>query len=216
MLAVAGNDRLDLGRRPVAAKTGTVQSRFPGENNDAWMAGFTPQLAASVWMGTDRNSPIRTATGDPISGGSLPGEVWQGFMSTALRDAPVEPFAPFRPLGTPPSNAPPNAPPPTATPPPPAPTAARTAPSPDDADIADLEATGDGDLRDEAGRTGRRAGARADDEQGVDEAAPAPDAPAPEARIPVSGGRGATGTAEGAAAAVPAAEEGLAGGGPPP
>ena len=126
MLAVADRDGLGLGRRPVAAKTGTVQSRFPGENNDAWMAGFTPQLAASVWMGTDRNSPIRTASGDPISGRTLPGEVWQGFMASALHDAPAEPFTPFRPLGTPPSDAPPNAPvTPTAPP-----TAARSSAAP--------------------------------------------------------------------------------------
>ena len=126
MLAVADRDGLGLGRRPVAAKTGTVQSRFPGENNDAWMAGFTPQLAASVWMGTDRNSPIRTASGDPISGRTLPGEVWQGFMASALHDAPAEPFTPFRALGTPPSDAPPNAPvTPTAPP-----TAARSSAAP--------------------------------------------------------------------------------------
>ena len=80
---MADRDGLALGRRPVAAKTGTVQSRFPGENNDAWMAGFTPQLAASVWMGTDRNSPIRTAAGEPISGRTLPGEVWRGFMAVS-------------------------------------------------------------------------------------------------------------------------------------
>ena len=119
MLGVAQNDGLALGRRPVAAKTGTVQSRFRGENNDAWMAGFTPQLASSVWIGTDRNSPIRTATGDPISGATVPGEVWRGFMAQALRAEPAQPFAPLRPLGAPASDAPPNAvatPTPSATP----------------------------------------------------------------------------------------------------
>jgi peptidoglycan glycosyltransferase len=123
MLAVADRDGLGLGRRPVAAKTGTVQSRFPGENNDAWMAGFTPQLAASVWMGTDRNSPIRTAAGEPISGRTLPGHVWQGFMAAALHDTPPETFPPFRPLGTPPSDVRPDDPatPTPTTPPVPAP-----------------------------------------------------------------------------------------------
>jgi peptidoglycan glycosyltransferase len=107
MLGVAERDGLDLpDRRPVAAKTGTVQSRFAGENNDAWIAGFTPQIAASVWLGTDMNSPIRTATGDPISGRTLPGEVWQGFMASALRDEPREPFPPFRPIGAPPAAEP--------------------------------------------------------------------------------------------------------------
>jgi membrane peptidoglycan carboxypeptidase len=74
MLGVAEHDDLALPqRRPVAAKTGTVQSRFEGENNDAWMAGFTPSLTTAVWMGTDMNSPIRTARGRPIQGSSLPG-----------------------------------------------------------------------------------------------------------------------------------------------
>jgi membrane peptidoglycan carboxypeptidase len=105
MLDVAENDGLALpGGRPVAAKTGTVQSRFEGENNDAWMAGFTPSLATAVWMGTDMNSPIRTARGTPIQGSSLPGDVWHMFMSEALHDEPVEQFAPFRAIGEPPSN----------------------------------------------------------------------------------------------------------------
>jgi membrane peptidoglycan carboxypeptidase len=124
MLGVAARDGLALpGGRPVAAKTGTVQSRFEGENNDAWMAGFTPSLAASVWMGTDMNSPIRTARGTPIQGSSLPGEVWQEFMAEALDDEPVDQFAPFRPIGEAPSTAEPNeetetpAPQPSPTPP---------------------------------------------------------------------------------------------------
>ena len=210
MLAVAGNDRLDLGRRPVAAKTGTVQSRFPGENNDAWMAGFTPQLAASVWMGTDRNSPIRTATGDPISGGSLPGEVWQGFMTAALRDTPVEPFAPFRPLGTPPSDAPPNAPPPAATAPPPtAPTTGPTSQAP--ADGPDPDLTVDGYLRDDTLPTGRRSGQRTDAGRSADEATPADGAVAE--GLPAAEGRGSPPQAEAPAGGAPVADEG--GGGPP-
>jgi peptidoglycan glycosyltransferase len=120
MLGVAEHDRLTLpGRRPVAAKTGTVQSRFEGQNNDAWMAGFTPSLATAVWMGTDMNSPIRTARGNPIRGSSLPGDVWQKVMSEALSGSPVEDFPPFRPIGEPPSPLGPNEePPPPAVPPP--------------------------------------------------------------------------------------------------
>jgi membrane peptidoglycan carboxypeptidase len=123
MLNVAENDDLALpGGRPVAAKTGTVQSRFEGENNDAWMSGFTPSLASAVWMGTDMNSPIRTARGTPIQGSSLPGDVWREFMGEALEDAPVEQFAPFRPIGEPPSPLGPNEEPePEAATPPPQP-----------------------------------------------------------------------------------------------
>jgi peptidoglycan glycosyltransferase len=178
MLSVAEHDDLGLGRRPVAAKTGTVQSRFPGENNDAWMAGFTPQLAASVWMGTDRNSPIRTATGDPISGRTLPGEVWQGFMAAALRATPVASFAPFRPLGTPPSEAAPNAPPP---PPVPAPTTARTAEPTAGPDPPDDPAAPD----DPAGLGERRSAPASDEEQArTDDAGARPPEPAAEAPRP--------------------------------
>lgn len=105
MLDVAPADGLALpGDRPVAAKTGTVQSRFEGQNNDAWMAGFTPQVAASVWMGTDMNSPIRTVSGTPIEGKGLPGDVWQQFMRNAVDGQPVQDFAPFRAIGEAPSD----------------------------------------------------------------------------------------------------------------
>jgi peptidoglycan glycosyltransferase len=132
MLGVAEHDGLALpGARQVAAKTGTVQSKFEGENNDAWMAGFTPSLTTAVWMGTDMNSPIRTARGNPIQGSSLPGDLWQDFMSDALRDAPVEEFPPFRPIGEPPTSPRPDeeAAPPPSLPPPPPPTAAPLAPA---------------------------------------------------------------------------------------
>ncbi|MEJ3654758.1 transglycosylase domain-containing protein [Actinomycetes bacterium KLBMP 9759] len=100
MLDVAERDGLALpGGRPVAAKTGTVESRFEGENNDAWMAGYTPLVSTSVWMGTDMNTPIRTAAGRPITGKSLPGEAWKEFMIEVHDDLPVEQFAPFRPIG---------------------------------------------------------------------------------------------------------------------
>jgi membrane peptidoglycan carboxypeptidase len=116
MLGVAPADDRSIGR-PVAAKTGTVQSRFEGENNDAWFSGFTPELATTVWIGTDMNSPIRTASGAPIEGASLPGEVWQTFMKEAVEEEPEEGFGGYTPIGTPASDLPPNATPePTPTP----------------------------------------------------------------------------------------------------
>ncbi len=158
MLDVAEADGLELpDGRPVAAKTGTVQSRFDGENNDAWMAGFTPSLASSVWIGTDRNDPIRTASGEPIAGKGLPGEVWQEFMGEALEEQPVEPFVPFRPIGEAPSEEPPGEPEPTPTPeptpeptptPPPVvePFPTDTAPPPDEAVVAPEPEEDDGGL----------------------------------------------------------------------
>jgi membrane peptidoglycan carboxypeptidase len=137
MLDVAPHDDLALpGGRPVAAKTGTVQSHVAGQNNDAWMAGFTPSVVAAVWLGTDRNTPIRAASGSPIEGKDLPGKAWHSFMVDAAGGG-VQVFAPFHAIGTPPSDLPPDVDPrrqavtpPTATPTPTAtstPTATPTA-----------------------------------------------------------------------------------------
>ena len=43
----------DLIKRPVAGKTGTT-------NSDAWMVGFTPELATAVWVGHDQGRAIAT------------------------------------------------------------------------------------------------------------------------------------------------------------
>ncbi|OLM19183.1 MULTISPECIES: transglycosylase domain-containing protein [unclassified Pseudonocardia] len=128
MMDVVSNDDLTLpGGQQAAAKTGTVQSRFEGQNNDAWFAGFTPELATSVWVGTDRNDPIQDATGAPISGKDLPGSMWQEFMASAVRSTEVVDFPTFRALGDEPSELAPNEP--TATPTP-APTSSSAPPSP--------------------------------------------------------------------------------------
>ncbi|MFP5068275.1 transglycosylase domain-containing protein [Pseudonocardia nantongensis] len=130
MLGVVSHDELDLpSGQEAAGKTGTVQSRFEGQNNDAWFAGFTPDLVSTVWVGTDRNDPIQDARGNPINGSDLPGDVWQEFMSTAVRSVgdTVE-FDPFRAIGESPSEAPPNAPTETSTP---SPTSTPSTPTPE-------------------------------------------------------------------------------------
>jgi uncharacterized membrane protein YgcG len=76
-----------------------------------------------VWIGTDRNDPIRTADGEPIAGKDLPGRMWREFMGAALDDRPVEPFPAYRPLGERPSDDPPGATPEPAPPPAPGPVA---------------------------------------------------------------------------------------------
>ncbi|HEX4360001.1 MAG TPA: transglycosylase domain-containing protein, partial [Pseudonocardia sp.] len=69
MLNVASSSLIPLsGGRQVAAKTGTVQSRIEGQNNDAWTVGYTPSVSTAVWVGTDDNSPIKTSGGSPIYG----------------------------------------------------------------------------------------------------------------------------------------------------
>lgn len=44
----------DLMKRPAAGKTGTT-------NADAWMVGFTPELATAVWIGYDKGRTITSA-----------------------------------------------------------------------------------------------------------------------------------------------------------
>ncbi|WP_051580681.1 transglycosylase domain-containing protein [Pseudonocardia acaciae] len=106
MMDVASHSRIGLtDGRAVASKTGTVQSRIQGQNNDAWMVGYTPSLSTAVWVGTDDNSPIKTSGGTPIYGRMVPGSIWQGFMNTALRGKPKEQFSKFTPLGTPPDDS---------------------------------------------------------------------------------------------------------------
>jgi membrane peptidoglycan carboxypeptidase len=75
--------------RPAAGKTGTTQ-----DHADAWFVGFTPSLAAAVWVGYPQGQvpmvPPRTA--GPVSGGTWPAAIWAGFMRAALDGRPVEPF----------------------------------------------------------------------------------------------------------------------------
>jgi membrane peptidoglycan carboxypeptidase len=101
MTDVASSSLIPLaGGRPVAAKTGTTQSNIPGQNKDAWTVGYTPSLSTAVWVGTDDNSPIKTPYGGPMYGRMAPGQIWQGYMNSALRGTPAEPFGTFDPIGT--------------------------------------------------------------------------------------------------------------------
>jgi membrane peptidoglycan carboxypeptidase len=84
--------------RVAATKTGTV-AIDQRRNKDAWMAGYTPQLATVVWVGTDRSGPIRTAKGKPIEGGGLPAAAWQRFTDAALAGQATVDFAPYPVVG---------------------------------------------------------------------------------------------------------------------
>ena len=60
--------------RPAAGKTGTTS-----DYKDAWFVGFTPDVAAAVWMGTDSGGSL-----NEITGGDLPATIWRSFMNAAL------------------------------------------------------------------------------------------------------------------------------------
>jgi penicillin-binding protein 1A len=75
--------------RPAAGKTGTNE-----EYKDAWFAGYTPDLATTVWIGYTRAEiPMQNVHGIAVSGGSFPAEIWRLFMEPALENMEPTPFA---------------------------------------------------------------------------------------------------------------------------
>lgn len=74
---------LTLPGRPVAAKTGTTN-----DYRDAWTIGYTPSLAAGVWVGNTDNTALKRGYG----GSKAAGPIWKKFMTEALEDSPVEGF----------------------------------------------------------------------------------------------------------------------------
>ncbi|AZG46701.1 transglycosylase domain-containing protein [Gordonia insulae] len=89
-----GNSLSDptLGSRPSAAKTGTAQLGDTGQNKDAWMVGYTPQLSTAVWVGTDRGTALTNYSGSSIYGSGLPAQIWKATMDGALEGKPIQQF----------------------------------------------------------------------------------------------------------------------------
>ncbi|WP_338587290.1 PBP1A family penicillin-binding protein [Paenibacillus sp. Y5S-9] len=79
--------RLD---RPVAGKTGTVQSGISGNsaNRDVWFVGYTPEWTAAVWMGYDNpdaNHMLKNSS-------KLSAAFFAKVMGDALKGVPVKQF----------------------------------------------------------------------------------------------------------------------------
>lgn len=82
--------------RPAAGKTGTTDS-FAA----AWFTGYTPQLAASVWVGDPRGGTSHPLTNVRVGGAfyprvygaDLPADVWRATMTGALKGRSVQQFA---------------------------------------------------------------------------------------------------------------------------
>ncbi|TYP79476.1 transglycosylase domain-containing protein [Paenibacillus methanolicus] len=78
--------------RPVAGKTGTTQ--MPGTNGDGakdnWFVGYTPQLAAAVWLGYDRSDADHYLTTTSKAAAA----VFRSIMTGALANEPVLAFQP--------------------------------------------------------------------------------------------------------------------------
>ncbi|MBB4693794.1 transglycosylase domain-containing protein [Paractinoplanes abujensis] len=82
-----------------------------GQNGDAWWVGATPHLAATVWIGREKQVkdqmqllPIyKPNSKKGMTGGSTPGDTWKVFMDLANKalDAEKTPFPPDVKVGDP-------------------------------------------------------------------------------------------------------------------
>ena len=89
--AGSGKTALSLGR-PVAAKTGSSS-----DNKSAQFVGYTPQVATAVTLyqaGEDGTEESITPWGEyeEITGSTYPADIFTDYMTTALKDLPVEDF----------------------------------------------------------------------------------------------------------------------------
>ena len=84
--------------RPAAGKTGTAN-----DDSAAWFVGYTPQLAAAVWMGYQEgtksmfDSTINGQFYDLVYGGRIPAPTWRNYVTAALNGVPHQPFPPVPP-----------------------------------------------------------------------------------------------------------------------
>ena len=69
--------------KPLAGKTGTTN-----ESRDTWFMGFSPDLAAGVFIGFD----VPRTMGKKETGATVSAPVFRDFMSAALADSPATPF----------------------------------------------------------------------------------------------------------------------------
>jgi penicillin-binding protein 1A len=67
-------------KAPAAGKTGTTN-----DGADAWFVGYTPEIAAGVWIGFDKPRPIL----DKATGGELAAPVWGRMLARVYQERPA-------------------------------------------------------------------------------------------------------------------------------
>ena len=72
---------LALKRTDISGKTGTTNDSI-----DAWFAGYNPNVVGIAWIGYDQPKNL----GNKETGGGLALPIWIGYMSKALKGAPME------------------------------------------------------------------------------------------------------------------------------
>ncbi len=70
-------------KRPAAGKTGTTN-----DETDTWFVGYTPELAAGVWVGFDQVKKI----GGGETGGKTAAPIFLYYMQEALKGLPIKQF----------------------------------------------------------------------------------------------------------------------------
>jgi len=80
-----GTGHAARGIKYAAGKTGTTD-----KNMDAWFIGYTPELAAGVWVGHDQYKSL----GPNETGGRAAAPIWKSFMKRAGPYRPAHDFVP--------------------------------------------------------------------------------------------------------------------------
>ncbi|MCI5108665.1 MAG: penicillin-binding protein [Candidatus Pacebacteria bacterium] len=80
--AFGSNSYLHFPGRDVAAKTGTTN-----DYRDAWILGYTPNIAVGAWAGNNDNTPM-----DKKVAGFIIAPLWNEFMNEVLSDRSEETF----------------------------------------------------------------------------------------------------------------------------
>jgi penicillin-binding protein 1A len=83
VVRVGTGRRAAIPGRSVAGKTGTTDNYA-----DAWFVGYTPELVVAVWVGyPDRLRAMTTEFGgEPVTGGTLPAQIWKKFVESVEED----------------------------------------------------------------------------------------------------------------------------------
>lgn len=85
--AFGGSSALYFPGRDVAVKTGTTNNY-----RDAWIVGYTPNIAVAAWAGNNDNSPMQKKVA-----GFIVAPLWNAFMQKALATLPQQSFPPAPP-----------------------------------------------------------------------------------------------------------------------
>ncbi len=80
--------RAQLDFTHAAGKTGTSSSY-----RDGWFMGYTGKLVTGVWVGRDDFRPVYRPGGRGLTGGSIPAQIWQSYMSVAHKSYDIPTLA---------------------------------------------------------------------------------------------------------------------------